>query len=132
VGLISAWLRRVCGDLTAAFDFTSPVYGLPRLPRTGGLIPEVGYDPLPGDNTRPGQEPGTKPARRPPGGRPAQRHGLTRVIVLGGSRRALANSARDAEIIWVEDFEEAAPLIKNLPDELGGGHAGSPPREEEA
>ncbi|WP_433382656.1 phosphocholine-specific phospholipase C [Actinoplanes sp. CA-142083] len=60
---ISAWRRRVCGDLTAAFDFASPVYGLPRLPQTGGLIPEIEYVPLPGDNTMPVQEPGAKRAR---------------------------------------------------------------------
>ena len=29
---ISAWRRKVCGDLTEAFDFASPVYGLPDLP----------------------------------------------------------------------------------------------------
>jgi phospholipase C len=60
---ISAWRRKVCGDLTAAFDFASPVYGLPRLPETGPLVPEVKYNPLPADNTMPTQEPGTRPAR---------------------------------------------------------------------
>ena len=29
---ISAWRRAVCGDLTGAFDFANPVYGLPVLP----------------------------------------------------------------------------------------------------
>ena len=29
---ISAWRRSVCGDLTGAFDFEHPVYGLPDLP----------------------------------------------------------------------------------------------------
>jgi phospholipase C len=60
---ISAWRRKVCGDLTAAFDFASPVYGLPHLPATGLLIPEVEYDPQPGDNRMPVQEPGTRRAR---------------------------------------------------------------------
>ena len=60
---ISAWRRKVCGDLTAAFDFASPVYGLPHLPATGPLIPEVEYDPLPADNRMPAQEPGTRRAR---------------------------------------------------------------------
>ncbi|MGW4604885.1 phosphocholine-specific phospholipase C [Streptomyces sp. NPDC004532] len=60
---ISKWRRKVCGDLTGAFDFTSPVYGLPHLPDTGDLIPETRYTPLPGDNTMPTQEKGTKPAR---------------------------------------------------------------------
>jgi phospholipase C len=60
---ISDWRRKVCGDLTGAFDFASPVYGLPDLPDTGELIPETRYTPLPGDNTMPTQEEGTKPAR---------------------------------------------------------------------
>ncbi|MET8638401.1 phosphocholine-specific phospholipase C [Streptomyces sp. NPDC004680] len=60
---ISKWRRKVCGDLTGAFDFTSPVYGLPHLPDTGDLIPETRYTPLPGDNTMPTQEKGSKPAR---------------------------------------------------------------------
>lgn len=47
-----------------------------------------------------------------------------RLIVLGGSRRVLANSARDAEIIWVNDFEEAAPLIKRPPADVFGWAAG--------
>jgi phospholipase C len=60
---ISAWRRKVCGDLTAAFDFTSPVYGMPPLPALGELVPEMRYTPLPGDNTMPVQEPGSKRAR---------------------------------------------------------------------
>jgi phospholipase C len=60
---ISDWRRKVCGDLMAAFDFAAPVYGLPDLPDTGALIPEVRYTPLPGDNTMPTQETGTKRAR---------------------------------------------------------------------
>ncbi|MEU8948399.1 phosphocholine-specific phospholipase C [Streptomyces sp. NPDC048489] len=60
---ISAWRRKVCGDLTGAFDFAKPVYGMPKLPETGDLIPETRYTPLPGDNTMPAQEKGTKPAR---------------------------------------------------------------------
>ena len=60
---ISTWRRKVCGDLTAAFDFSAPVYGLPQLPRTGALVPEVEYDPLPGDNAMPVQEGGTKRSR---------------------------------------------------------------------
>jgi phospholipase C len=60
---ISPWRRQVCGDLTRAFDFANPVYGLPSLPDTGALIPEVRYTPLPGDNAMPSQEPGTKRAR---------------------------------------------------------------------
>ncbi|MEV4299169.1 phosphocholine-specific phospholipase C [Microbispora rosea] len=60
---ISEWRRKVCGDLTTAFDFAKPVYGMPDLPDTGPLIPETRYTPLPGDNTMPTQEEGTKRAR---------------------------------------------------------------------
>ncbi|GGO31034.1 phosphocholine-specific phospholipase C [Microbispora bryophytorum] len=60
---ISDWRRKVCGDLTTAFDFEKPVYGMPDLPETGPLIPETRYTPLPGDNTMPTQEEGTKRAR---------------------------------------------------------------------
>jgi phospholipase C len=60
---ISAWRRKVCGDLTAAFDFASPVYGMPHLPATGPLIPEVEYNPQPADSKMPAQEPGTRKAR---------------------------------------------------------------------
>jgi len=60
---ISPWRRQVAGDLLNAFDFRAPVYGLPKLPNPGALIPEVEYVPLPGDNRMPTQEPGRKPAR---------------------------------------------------------------------
>jgi phospholipase C len=60
---ISAWRRQVAGDLLNAFDFSSPVYGLPNLPDPGALIPEVKYTPLPSTNVMPPQEAGTKPAR---------------------------------------------------------------------
>jgi len=60
---ISAWRRKVAGDLTDAFDFAHPVYGLPDLPATGPLVPETPYTPLPDDDVAPAQEPGAKPAR---------------------------------------------------------------------
>jgi phospholipase C len=60
---ISAWRRQIAGDLLNAFDFAAPVYGLPRLPDPGALVPEVKYKPLPGDNVMPAQEQGRKPAR---------------------------------------------------------------------
>jgi phospholipase C len=60
---ISAWRPQVAGDLVNAFDFSSPVYGLPHLPDPGALIPEVEYKPLPGNNVKPTQERGSKPAR---------------------------------------------------------------------
>ncbi|HEY0718105.1 MAG TPA: alkaline phosphatase family protein [Streptosporangiaceae bacterium] len=62
---ISAWRRSVCGDLTSAFDFEHPVFGLPQLPSAGQPIGEPGdaYDPEPATNAMPVQEPGTRRAR---------------------------------------------------------------------
>ncbi|WP_406404988.1 phospholipase C, phosphocholine-specific [Streptomyces sp. NBC_00879] len=64
---ISAWRRKVCGDLTGVFNFASPVYGLPSLPATAGInscdsVP----NPEPATNVLPAQEPGTRPARALP------------------------------------------------------------------
>ncbi|HUZ39386.1 MAG TPA: phospholipase C, phosphocholine-specific [Streptosporangiaceae bacterium] len=61
---ISAWRRSVCGDLTGAFDFGNPVFGMPDLPDPGAPIGEPrSYHPVPADNVMPVQEPGTKLAR---------------------------------------------------------------------
>jgi phospholipase C len=62
---ISAWRRSVCGDLTSAFDFEHPVFGLPQLPSPGQPIgePDDAYDPEPATNAMPTQEAGTKRAR---------------------------------------------------------------------
>jgi phospholipase C len=64
---ISAWRRAVCGDLTSAFDFTNPVFGMPDLPDPGQPIGEPQtYHPVPANNAMPAQEPGTKRARTLP------------------------------------------------------------------
>jgi phospholipase C len=67
---ISAWRRQVCGDLTGAFDFANPVYGLPSLPDTSATISQATantmINPSPGTNSMPAQETGTKPARALP------------------------------------------------------------------
>ncbi|MDX6348069.1 MAG: phospholipase [Streptomyces sp.] len=66
---ISAWRRKVCGDLTGVFDFTSPVGGLPTLPATSVIgISTCTWlpNPAPTTNALPAQEPGTKPARALP------------------------------------------------------------------
>jgi phospholipase C len=65
---ISAWRRSVCGDLTGAFDFASPVYGLPELPATTVIgDPQGGaYHPPVTSNAMPAQEPGVKRARALP------------------------------------------------------------------
>jgi phospholipase C len=68
--VISAWRRSVCGDLTSAFDFANPVYGLPSLPTPGPVIPSSTCtflpNPSPRNNALPPQEPGTKLARALP------------------------------------------------------------------
>ncbi|GIG55862.1 non-hemolytic phospholipase C [Longispora fulva] len=67
---ISAWRRAVCGDLTSAFDFAHPVYGLPALPTPGAAISTSYCGPLPNPspstNALPAQEPGTRQARALP------------------------------------------------------------------
>ncbi|WP_380561467.1 phosphocholine-specific phospholipase C [Streptacidiphilus jeojiensis] len=60
---ISDWRRRVCGDLTNAFDFTSPVFGLPKLPTLAPIGEAASYHPPVTTNAMPRQEPGTKRAR---------------------------------------------------------------------
>jgi phospholipase C len=62
---ISAWRRSVCGDLTDAFDFSSPVFGLPTLPPTTVIGDPAGgsYKPPTTTNAMPTQELGTKRAR---------------------------------------------------------------------
>jgi phospholipase C len=67
---ISAWRRKVCGDLTGAFDFANPVSGLPALPSTSATIGQAHcntlVNPGPGTNAMPVQEAGTRPARALP------------------------------------------------------------------
>ncbi|MFJ6084708.1 phosphocholine-specific phospholipase C [Streptomyces sp. NPDC092369] len=66
---ISAWRRKVSGDLTGVFDFAHPVYGSVALPATS----VIGYatcgplpNPVPTTNALPAQESGTRPARALP------------------------------------------------------------------
>jgi phospholipase C len=67
---ISAWRRQVCGDLTGAFDFANPVYGLPSLPSTSTTIGQsfcnAQINPSPATNSMPTQETGTRSARALP------------------------------------------------------------------
>ncbi|MDI2129899.1 phosphocholine-specific phospholipase C [Yinghuangia seranimata] len=67
---ISTWRRAVCGDLTSAFDFSAPVFGLPSLPDTSSTIGMATCAPLPNPapvtNALPVQETGTRPARALP------------------------------------------------------------------
>jgi phospholipase C len=67
---ISAWRRKVCSDLTSAFDFANPVYGLPPLPDVSASVHQAGCNvtpnPGPTTNALPAQESGTRPARALP------------------------------------------------------------------
>ena len=74
---ISAWRRKVCGDLTGAFDFATP--GLRRCRRCRPPAPSIGQSPLrrrcptrrPATNALPAQESGTRPPARCPTSRTA-------------------------------------------------------------
>lgn len=65
---ISDWRRAVCGDLTSAFDFAAPIFGMPSLPapRPTELSGGHGIKIRPKTDARPTQEPGTRPARSLP------------------------------------------------------------------
>jgi phospholipase C len=88
---ISAWRRSVCGDLTGAFDFASPVFGLPTLPATTVSGDPAGgaYHPPATTNSAPQQEPGTKPARPLPYQPNANLDGFTSG---GAARLSFSNS----------------------------------------
>ena len=66
---ITPWRRAICGDLTAAFDFSRTDTRVPGLPPTDGYQPpdrdrHSDYVPVPpADPSLPRQEPGTRPAR---------------------------------------------------------------------
>jgi phospholipase C len=69
---ITPWRRVVSGDLTSAFNFTSPNEAFPVLPPTAGYVPpdqqrHPDYVPLPPTlQTVPKQEAGVRPARALP------------------------------------------------------------------
>ena len=76
---ISAWRRSVCGDLTGAFDFEHPVYGLPTCRsspaagRRGQLVqPGTGSDVMPARSPGTSRPAAAVPAERQPDER--QRH----------------------------------------------------------
>jgi phospholipase C len=116
---ISAWRRKVCGDLTAAFDFTSPVYGLPHLPPTGPLIPEVQYNPQPADSRMPHQEPGTRKARP----LPFQPNAYLTGFAGGAARLTLGNvgsSVTRASHFAVYDNLSGVPALAQYPAAFPG------------
>ncbi len=76
---VSPWRRAVCGDLTAAFDFTRSDTAAPSLPGTGGYVPPNHDNPgdyvptPPATGAVPKQESGLRNARALPY-RPGRRH----------------------------------------------------------
>ncbi|MPY34607.1 phospholipase C, phosphocholine-specific [Streptomyces adustus] len=99
---ISAWRRRVSGDLTGVFDFAAPVYGAVDLPATSvigfatcGPLP----NPVPTTNAPPAQEPGTRPARA----LPYQPGGQLDRLEFGVSGRILA---------WFTMANQGAPATR--------------------
>ena len=64
---ISDWRRQVCGDLTSAFDFTSPDTSYPFLPVSASVTCVSNVTPVPPlPQTVPVQEPGTNLSRARP------------------------------------------------------------------
>jgi phospholipase C len=127
---ISDWRRQVCGDLTDAFDFESPVYGLPKLPGTGALVAETEYVPLPDDNVMPEQEPGSKPARPLPVQPNANLTGFT--AAAGGAvtaQLAFGNNgphARKASHFAVYNNLAGVPSLADYPAKFPGQYTVEP------
>ena len=97
---ISAWRRQVCGDLTDAFDFAHPVYGLPStLPATDSTISiyycDVMLNPSASTNALPAQESGTRPARA----LPYQPNGYVSSLQYGSNGQIL---------LWIEMANQGA------------------------
>jgi phospholipase C len=94
---ISAWRRSVCGDLTSAFDFKHPVFGLPGLPFVSAPVGEAHeYHPVPASDVMPAQETGTKPARALPYQPNASLTGFTTANGTTTADLALSNSGHFA------------------------------------
>ncbi|TNC20489.1 phosphocholine-specific phospholipase C [Amycolatopsis alkalitolerans] len=126
---ISDWRRSVCGDLTAALDFTSPVYGLPDLPPVTviGDPPGGSYQPPATTNGMPAQEPGTRRARALPYQPNANLDGFT------GNRANLSftNSGpqvRKASHFSVYDNTAPARTLADYPAKLPGQYTVAPSR----
>ncbi len=123
---ISAWRRSVCGDLVDAFDFESPVFGMPKLPAVSviGDPPGGAYNPPATSNEMPVQEQGSKRARALPYQPNANLDGFT-----FGPGGAVAGSA------VVQQQRPACPqgqplrgLRQHLPRSVAGRLPGQVPR----
>jgi phospholipase C len=90
---LSAWRRKICGDLTAAFDFRHPDFTLPELPVPEPVSCPGGSKPVvPAAQALPAQEPGRKPARP----LPYQLDGDARLDPGGQLRITLGNTGSQA------------------------------------
>jgi phospholipase C len=126
---ISAWRRKVCGDLTEAFDFASPVYGLPDLPDTGPLIGKTKYVPLPDTDAMPPQEPGAKPARPLPVQPNANLTGFTTAAGAVSAQLAFSNSGphvRKASHFAVYNNLADVPALADYPAGFPGQYTVGP------
>jgi phospholipase C len=129
---ISDWRRRVCGDLTSAFDFAHPVYGLPDLPDLQPIGEPQGYNPPVTTNAMPQQETGTKRARPLPYQPGADLTGFTRAA--DGSytaRLALSNTGdhvRRASHFSVYDNLAGSPSLTEYPAKFPGQYTVDPSR----
>jgi phospholipase C len=118
---ISAWRRAVCSDLTGAFDFRTPIFGLPRLPATTSVLgdPAGGsYQPPVTTNAMPVQEHGTKPARALPYQPNANLDGFT--AGTGGAVKAQLSFSNDGphahKASHFSVYDNAAPAATILGD----------------
>jgi phospholipase C len=107
---ISAWRRQVSGDLTGAFNFTSPTYGLPgNLPAATATISRTGTcDPLPNptdsnaSNSLPAQEAGTRTARALP-------------YQPDANISSIQYGANDQILIWIDMLNVGAIATRAVP-----------------
>jgi phospholipase C len=117
---ISDWRRSVCGDLTSAFDFEHPVYGLPNLPFVSAPVGEAhSYHPVPASDVMPMQESGTKPARSLPYQPNANLTGLTTANGTVTANLALSNTGqfvgRSAHFSVYDNTLTTTPSLANYP-----------------
>jgi len=96
---ISAWRRQVCGDLTAAFDFSRVMTAVAALPDTAKLMAEavrqcatLPAPTAPATQSMPVQEPGTRLARP----LPYQPNATSRLGSDGLFRISMSNSGTDS------------------------------------
>lgn len=108
---ITPWRRAVAGDLTSAFDFTTPNTSLPALPPTAAYAPP---------DT--GRHPSYKPTPPATASLPQQEHGVRHARPLpyaldvsatplagGGLRLGFVNRGRAAAVLQTRTLDGAAP-----------------------